>query len=296
MKTVILFISLLTGFAICGYAQDLKGILKEISQARPKEQVQILLMGTTHFGQENYYKNAPKSDLFNEQRQKEVAEINRLLKKFNPDLIMVEDTPEEQPATDSLYTIYKTNQVRLEDIPYGRSEKYQFGYRLAKDLNHDRVFGVDYYESVSNRILSEGDNIAIFKEGLNKFSDIARKADQGLKEGSLSLKDYLLFLNAPELLDLAYQVMFVTPARIKNGSFINVPTQYVDTSRYIGAEYISVFYKRELKIYSNIVSTQLRQKGKRLLVIMGQRHAAVLTKIFENDPEYKIVKLSAYLD
>ncbi|WP_400193759.1 DUF5694 domain-containing protein [Hymenobacter sp. B81] len=297
MKTLVLLAGLaLTVVAASG--QDLKKTAREVAAARPKPTVEVMVLGSTHFGQ-NSYKNAPTGDLLSAPRQREVAEINRLLLKFRPDLIMIENTPEEQPGVDSLYALYQAGKVELKDLEYGRAERFQFGYQLAKTLGHPRIFGVDCYESVSNRILTQGDNIEEFQREAGKFSALGKEPDAAFRERNLPLKDFLVFLNDPAVLDFTYRVMFVNPARVQHGRFANPPAQYVDTAfvnpRYIGAEYISLFYERDLKVYSNIVTTQQREKGRRILVIMGQRHAAVLPKIFAHDPQYKVVPVGRYL-
>ncbi|GAB3306189.1 DUF5694 domain-containing protein [Hymenobacter tenuis] len=295
-----LLTTLLALVAVTGsYAQDYKTVVKTIAADKPKAQAQIMILGSSHFGQEGFYKGFPKGDLFSAQRQQEVVQVIKQLAKFNPDIIMIETTPEEQSSLDSLYTLYKTDKVKLEDIPYGRAERFQFGYRLGKMLNRPRLFSADYYEAVSNRILTSGENFELYQTDAAKFSNVGKQAETRFKEGNATLSEFLLFMNDPEVLDWTYRVMFVNPARVKNGKFTNPPAQYVDTAyvnkQYIGAEYISIFKERDLKIYSNILTTQLREKGKRILVIMGQRHAATLPKIFANDPAYKVVPVSAYL-
>ncbi|WP_066511848.1 DUF5694 domain-containing protein [Rufibacter sp. DG15C] len=279
--------------------QDLKSLLKKVPTVPEKDKVQIMVLGSNHFGQENLYKNSPKADLFTAERQKEVAEINKLLLQYKPDMIMIENNPEEQASVDSLYTLFKTGKIELKDINYGRAERYQFGYNLAKQLHHDRIFGVDHYESVSNRILASGQNIEYYNDALKTFNGIGSASTEAFKAGTLSLKDYLIFLNSPQVNNLAYDLFYVTPAKVRNSVFVNAPAQYNDSvhvsKQYIGAEFISLFYEREVKIYSNIVTTQLANKGKRLLVIMGQRHGAALPKIIANDPNFTVVPVSKYL-
>lgn len=91
--------------------------------------------------------------------------------------------------------------------------------------------------------------------------------------------------------------MYITPARVTNGTLKADPM--VDSAfinpDYVGAEFISVFKNRDYKIYSNVVTTQLARQGKRLLVIIGQRHVGSLQSIFRDDPEYKLVDANAYL-
>jgi hypothetical protein len=296
---VIAFCLMLHGY---GFSQkpEVKMLLKEIPPVTSADrQTQIMFLGTTHFGQEAFYKQSSMADLFQEGRQKEISGINQQLKKYNPDIIMIERSPDEQQTLDSLYGLFKTGKIKLKDIGYGRAEEFQFGYQLAKELNLRKLFGVDYYMNVSARILSEGENIDLFRNAMAGYGNIGRKVDSQFTAGKLSLKDYLLFLNAPQVYDWTFKTLFIIPAKVRNGRFSKPPVEYIDTShtnpQYIGAEYISLFYGRELKIYSNIVTAQLREKGKRILVIMGQRHTAALAKIFENDADYKIIQIADYL-
>lgn len=264
-----------------------------------KQKIQILFLGCAHLGQEQFYKAGPGADVFSEKRQAEIAAITQQLAAFAPDLVLIETEPQEQAQTDSLYGLYKASRLQLTDLPYGRAEKYQFGFRLARLLGHAGVSGADCYESVSNRMLAAGTNLAAFQSTLDSFSAAGTAATTQLAAGRLSLRDYLLFLNAPPVLDWTYQTLLVNPLRVQQGEFKNPPPAYVDTAyvnkQYIGAEFASVFYERELKIYSNIVAAQLRQKSRRMLVVMGQRHAALLTKMFACDPAYKVVPLQAYI-
>lgn len=262
--------------------------------------IEIMLLGSVHFGQTGFYRDSPSADLFTQQRQAEVAQVNEQLRRFKPDLILIEREPEEQATVDSLYALFRTDRLQLPNLPdgRGRAEQYQFGFKLAKSLNLSRIYGVDFYNGTSTRILTGGQNIEIYLNALGAFASKGREIEAQFKTGGLSLKDFLKVLNSPELLRMTYQTLFVAPARVRNGQFTN-PDASIDTTRlhprYIGAEFISHFYGRELKIYSNIVTTQLREKGQRILVIMGQRHAAVLTKIFADDPAYRIVPVSQYL-
>src|SRR5688500_18077721 len=89
-----------------GFSQKttVKILLNEIPPPPSADhQTQIMFLGTAHFGQEGFYRRSPMADLFHEARQKEISGINRQLKKYNPDIIMIERSPGEQQAVDSLY-------------------------------------------------------------------------------------------------------------------------------------------------------------------------------------------------
>jgi|GEM_PF-436473 len=299
MKKALLTLGLLAASLSIGFGQGTKDLTKAVEAEKPRPQVEVLLLGSIHFGQSAFYKDAPKADLFSAPRQQEIAEINRLLAKFQPDMIMIEDTPQEQPTTDSLYTLYRTDKLQLESLSYGRAEQFQFGYRLAKQLGHPRVYAVDAYEGISNRILQNGTNLDGFTKDWALLSNVGRQAETRFKQDEISLKEFLGFINSPAMLDLSYRTLLINAARVKQGTFVGLKPEdaakNVTDPYYIGAEYISMFYEREAKIYSNIVTAQQANKGKRLLVIMGSRHAATLSRIFANDPEYTVVPVSKYL-
>jgi hypothetical protein len=257
-----------------------------------------MLMGSTHFGQDAFYKQAQTMDLFSDARQKEVTQINDQLAKYRPDLILIEREPSEQHTVDSLYGLYIKGQLDLKKLWYGRAEQYQFAYRLGKQLGLQRLYGIDHYNGLSTRLLKNGKNIEQFNKGLQDYSTLGRGIDQQFKDGKLTLAQYLLELNAPQTYDITYHTLFVNPAKVTNGNFgkidSSVDSAFIDHN-YIGAEYISIFYNRELKIYTNLLNAIQQSGGKRVLVVMGQRHAAVLSKIMQNDPDIQLIPLSTYL-
>lgn len=270
----------------------------QAQQSAQNNKTSIILMGSTHFGQTAFHTQGPTMDLFSAERQKEITDINNQLAKYKPDLILIEREPGEQHTVDSLYQLFTTGKLQFKDLEHGRAEQYQFGYNLARKMNLPGVYGVDFYQSVSTRLFKEGKNLEEFTNAMNAYSALGRNFDEQLKDKKLSLKNYLLALNTPKLYQLTYYNIYINPAKITDGSFAKVD-ETVDTARidkaHIGAEYISLFYKRELKIYANILAVQKAHQGKRILVIMGQRHAAVLSKILENDPGYELIPLSHYL-
>ncbi len=278
----------------------LTGLLPVAFSQTPTQtgKINVMLMGATHFGQEAFYKQGPSMDLFSPGRQKEIADINKQLAQYRPDMILIEREPSEQHTVDSLYNLYTSGKLQFAQLDYGRAEQYQFGYVLAKQLHLPQVHGVNFYSGLSSRLIRDGKNLDKFMEDLNKFSNLGRSLDQQLKDGQLSLKQYFLKLNAPETLKATYYNIYINPARVTDGSFGKTDNT-VDTARidksHIGAEYVSLFYNRELKIYSNLLSLQQAHQSKRILLIMGQRHAAVLSKILENNPDFNLVPLSSYL-
>lgn len=260
-------------------------------------QTEIMLLGCDHF-QQIYKKDNPNTDVLSPQRQKEIAIVVERIQKFRPDMIAVERLPEEQPELDSIYDLFARNQLQLGALPDGRAESYQLAFNIAKNLELKRVNGINAPGGTSQSILSNGDNIGLYREEGNQVRNMARAQLAKIQDGSLSIADYLLFLNQPEIIQKTHHLRYIMPSRVTNGKFTN-PDELVDTAfvnpKYIGAELTSIFKNRDYKIYSNIVTTQLKQQSKRILVVIGQAHIGSLQSIFRDDPAFKIVEATQYL-
>ncbi|WP_324677624.1 DUF5694 domain-containing protein [Hymenobacter sp. GOD-10R] len=264
------------------------------SQEKP---TQIMLLGCDHLRQ-TYKKDNPNTDVFTARRQQELADLISRIRKFQPDLIVVERVPEGQAALDSTYALYVANKLQLADMEDGRGEEYQLGFALGKQLGLKRIVGVNAPGGTSQSILSNGQNIDLYKEEGVQMRTFSKAKQEELASGKLTLTEYFTFLNQPAVTQMIYHLRYITPARVTNGHFTN-PDAMVDTAfvnpRYIGAELTSVFKNRDYKIYSNIVTTQMAEKAKRVLVLIGGAHIGSLQSIFRDDPAYQLVPATTYL-
>jgi hypothetical protein len=261
------------------------------------QKTDILILGSDHLAQ-IYNRNNPNTDVLLPQRQKEIKAFITPVIRYNPDMILVEVLPEKQQEIDSLYTLYVTNKVRLEDIEDGRSEVYQLAFRMAKQLGLPKIYCANAPGGTSQSILDNGENIALYKdEGLALRAMVMEKM-KVFQENKLSLKDYLSFINQPDTYNKIYRLRYITPARVINGTFKN-PDAMVDTAfinpKYIGAELTSIYKNRDYKIYSNIVTTQMKTKSKRALLIIGAAHIGSLRSIFRDDTDYNLVETQKFL-
>ncbi|KAA9356462.1 DUF5694 domain-containing protein [Larkinella humicola] len=241
----------------------------------------------------------PQAEVFSPKKQAELARLNAALKRFAPDLILVEMDPKTQPRLDSLFRAYRAGSLKLNELEGGRNETYQVGFALGKLLDHARIFAVDSYDATSQSLLNKGENIDLFKQGLQKLQATARPLKKAVQADSLSLYEYVVAMNQPEMIQLTHRLFYNLPAVVIHGDFSESGTHSADLSKidkaYIGAEYISLFYKRNLKIYANILNTQLQNRGRKLLVIMGQTHVGVLQDLVKDNPDYSIVSPLTYL-
>ena len=261
------------------------------------QKTDIMLLGSDHLAQ-LYKSNNPNTDVLLPRQQGEIAEFAKLILPYQPDLIMVEVLPEKQKLIDSLYSLYVHDNLKLDQLEDGRSEVYQLAFRVARQLGLPKIQCVNAPGGTSQSILDNGENINLYKEEGAALRSMVVEKVKALQDHTLSFKNYLIFINQPETYNRIYHLRYITPARVVNGLFKN-PDAMVDTAfinpAYIGAELISVFKNRDYKIYSNIVTAQLKTKAKRALLVIGAAHLGSLRGILRDDPAYTLVDPMTYL-
>ena len=256
----------------------------------------VLVLGCNHLA--GLYKaDNPHSDVLTPRRQAELAATLDQLQRYRPDGILVEELPEEQGRLDSLYQLYRQDRLDLRTLPGGRSEVYQLGFALGKRLGLPRIQGVNAPGGTSQSILNQGQNIELYQEATTRWRAFSAPINERLLAGQSTLTQYLRALNDPATVQGLHRLVYNIPARVTHGTL--GPDPMVDAAfvnpQYVGAEFISVFYNRDLKVYSNVVTTQLATHQSRQLLIIGVRHVGSLKGIFRDDPAYRVVEAGDYL-
>ena len=271
--------------------------LVAVAQGPQPAKIQVMVVGSDHLAQ--LYDKQPASDVFSPKKQAELTQVRAQLARFRPEVILVETEPKEQGRLDSLYALYQKGLLPLERLPFGRSEGYQIGFALAKQLQLPSPKAVDYYAATSQSLLSTGTNIGAYSQDLKLLQTTARPLRTLVQHDSLSLYDYLALVNQPAMIALVHRVQFNTPALVMNGTFAAGGTNTVDLGKvdtdYIGAHFITLFYNRNLKIYSNILRAQQQSQAKQVLVLFGVAHVGVLEELFAANPAYQVVHTATYL-
>ena len=266
------------------------------SAASVSSTTDILLVGSNHLSQ-LYKADNPNSDVLTPKRQAELSAVLDGLQRFRPDGIMVEEVPENQPRIDSLYQLYQQGKLDLNTLPGGRNEIYQLGFALGKRLGLPRIHCVNAPGGTSQSILNQGNNIELYEQATTRWRAQVAPIDKELLAGNATMPQYMRTLNNPALVRQLHTLVYNVPARVTNGTL--KPDAMVDAAfinpKYVGAEFISVLYNRDLKVYSNIVTTQLATHQSRQLLIIGMRHVGSLKGIFREDPAYRLVEAAPYL-
>src|SRR3954454_18631090 len=98
---------------------------------------EVLVLGVYHFANPGHdIFNMAADDVLGPGRQKEVAEVAEVLKKFKPTKIAVEN--DSQKKLNERYAQYLAGHYVLT-----ANEIDQIGLRLAKELGHTTIYAVD---------------------------------------------------------------------------------------------------------------------------------------------------------
>lgn len=225
---------------------------------------EVLLLGSFHFHQ-------TALDVLSEKNQRSLAQLNESLAAFAPDAVCVEAGIKSQETVDSLYCkldpIVFEKIERMRDAALGEIEAYgqrvsatynneiiQIGFRLGKQLKHERVYAID-------------DELSIADEGLCFIPGVRKQRwEEGIAQAryvsSGDLMADLRFLNQSVWTEENHRRLYVEACRLGG---------YPD---YAGARMTASWYERNLRIFSNLCS--VAETHKRVFVVYGAGHLKLL--------------------
>ncbi|GEQ86756.1 hypothetical protein ULMS_22640 [Patiriisocius marinistellae] len=259
-----------------------KTIFKSPSEFFPKEKTQVLVVGTFHMDypglDEHKTTNEDKIDVLKDPKKAEVNELVDYIKKFNPTKIAIEAGP-------SWSATKKMNEYIAGKHRDSRDERFQIAMRIANELKLDTIYSVnsralsnDWYvkDSISlGKII--GDLNWDYKNTMEgNYKEWYAYNDKMTKESNLL--DYFKYMNSPESHQYGY-------GSYLDGWFKNENNQ--------GADYLTIWwYNRNARIFRNIIGITESAKD-RIMVLMGNGHAAILRQLIEASPEYDFVEFNS---
>jgi hypothetical protein len=244
-----------------------------------RRDVQILVLGTYHFdnpGLDAVRVNVP--DHLGAAKQAEIAEVVEALAAFEPTRVAVEHYATKQPDLSAAYAAYRDGRHELHV-----SEAEQLGFRLARRFDHPDVYGVDDPGSVPMP--------------LDRLVEVAREHDP---ETLCQLEDAIATAGDRASAALAASTVrealraLNDPREIADGhSFYVWLTKVVHAQDYVGADVLSGWYNRNLRIFANL--TRVVGDSDRVLVIFGSGHVAILRDLVQSAPGFSLADPLDYL-
>ncbi|MGM0934059.1 MAG: DUF5694 domain-containing protein [Bacteroidota bacterium] len=263
-----------------------KNITENTTTTNLDQKKEILLIGTFHYNNPGADVAKTKSfDILSEKSQLELEQISSSIKKYNPTKVFVEWPYNEQNELDSLYQLYKENKYFTNDSLsdfYLKNEIFQLAFRVAKQNNLDKVYGVDYpdtefpYQEVMNDI--ESNNQINLKEQIEKsIAQFTTDFDSMIESGA-SLKELTFAMNTEEMRNAS------------NDLHINMFSLAGSTDEFNGVYLTSEWYRRNLYMWS-LIQKNTSISDERVMFLTGSSHAAMIELFVKENRDWEIKEL-----
>lgn len=248
------------------------------------QKIKVYIVGTFHFdGAAGDVYKTTREDMKTPENQRQLDELVGRLAKAAPDRVFVEWTPERQGFVDTTYQLYLQNEFDL-----GNNEVYQVGYRLGKLLKQARIYCVDAggdfdYDSLVS-YAAQHLQTDILTDLNHPKDSIARLISARIgaiysyyqAPAGHSLTDVILSNNTPEVIASGADLYNLVYARVGEGS------------AFPGADLASDFYRRNMRIYTNILRQIDVAHDKAILVYIGSGHVSFLKEIFSSSLLFEV--------
>jgi hypothetical protein len=242
--------------------------------------VQILNFGTFHMGF-TPDANTTKFDEEDKKNQQRVHAVAEKLSDFKPTVILVEQEPKYNKKIQQEYSNYVNNPDTVFEAP---SEIELLAYELGRLSWTERIYGIDHKMGYNYRIGQEIDNM-LDPEWYNKYyqNPLQFYPTINVNRDSLSLLNKLKLMNRDRFLDFVIAV---------NADML---THAGTESSFEGADEAAKYYKRNLRMYSNLNRINLTADD-RVFILMGASHTAFFRDFMRGDPKYEMVDTFDYLE
>ncbi|UFH53313.1 DUF5694 domain-containing protein [Spirosoma sp. KNUC1025] len=261
-------------------------LLATYAHAQPTPKIKILLLGTFHFGPTSDRGKTSFEDLFSAKRQQEIQQLTTQLARLRPDKIFIENEPDQQAHWDSVYNQYQKGTL---DTTKQRNEIFQIGLRTARKAGLPRAICVDHIQQLPYDKIqafdqrTSKDSVAQRKMAAYKLLSVPYPYPKKTKTlAGSTLNEYLLYVNSP-----AYD------AGNRADYFVYAPSSGYDND-YTGVEFITSWYDRNAKIFTNILR-QAEPTDTLHILLFGSSHMLPLRHYFQMHPYFEVVELADVL-
>ena len=267
-------IGLTVATAACGTTLE-SGPPPLASSACEPEQVQVMVLGTFHMEQ-------VESDIMSPPRQQELDQLIDALAAFNPDRVTVEFAYARNDEINEGYQRYL--QIPADSLSW-EDEIGQIGFKLARRLGHDSVYGVDV-------------PMDLWNDSIRYFDDQYPNA-RGKLRGQWDVEYPRTRYTRQPATDATYPLVDLLhpwnteapPSLPEFGRFMPL----VEGDIYAGALKLRPWFDRNLRIVQNFFRVLDPAEDQRLFMVVGGSHVRVLREIVNLTPQLCAVSPLPYL-
>lgn len=272
------YAALITGVSLALLATS-PALPQQASVDTPVERAraEVLVLGVYHMsnpGRDVF--NTAADDVLSSERQAEIEQVTAILERFRPTRIAVEAGFNDDRVPQR-YAEFVAGERELT-----RNETEQLGFRLARELGHETVYPVDVdgefpYPRLVKYAEATGQRAA-FEELQQEGAERAEAFSTYL--ASHTVLETLLYMNSEERVAEAV------------GSYFQL-AEFGETWDWAGADLVSDWFRRNMRIYSNIVQL-VDSPNERVLVIYGAGHLGWLQYAFGSNPNFHLRELAEF--
>ena len=259
--------------------------LHAVSQQLPSDRpaapsrAEVLVLGVYHMsnpGRDVF--NTEADDVLSPKRQAQVEHFIAVLKEFRPSKIAVE-AGFNNDRIAARYADYVAGEYELT-----RNETEQLGFRLARELGHETVHPVDVDGEFPYPRLVKYARATGRTAEFDALQEETGEAVEALSAylASHTVLETLLYMNSDE------RVAFAV------GSYFRL-AEFGEPWDWAGADLVSDWFRRNMRIYSNIVQL-VDSPSERVLVICGAGHLGWLQYAFSSNPNFRLRKLAEFVE
>jgi hypothetical protein len=249
--------------------------------------VEVLLVGVFHFAQQD----TSLFEILSSSRQQELDDFVAQVAQFRPTKVMVEWQPYfRQRHIDSSYALHRRGEFALP-----RNEVYQLGFRLAAAAGLDRVWAIDhpgFWLGDSLRTIAEAMGQTNLLDGgaPHVHPDPADLVPPDSLYARATVGQILRWMSDPVYQALMFDQYVNRLARV--GIVAGDDFDLEDNE--IGAELLSQWMMRNIKIYRHVLARTDHDARERIVIFIGSDHVQPLRLLFGSNLNFRVVELSDY--
>lgn len=246
----------------------------EAQQKTPE--AEFLFIGSYHMGNPGLdLVNTKADDVLGEKRQREIAEVVRLLDRYRPTKVMLEiDLDRQAEISEKFSSSCKGKR------PLDKSEREQLGFRVACDMGLKTVYAVNLDALTP---VKDPDSIDYLK-AVERHHQQAQYAELLADLGVWNAEDQQV-LNDGTVLDMLKHINSDAWLHRNAMSYYEIG-RLGSPSDPVGASWVQYWFGRNLAIFNTIARNT--DKGDRVLVIYGSGHSNLLRQFATDSGLYKI--------
>ena len=253
--------------------------------AAPQQPVQVMVLGSYHFGNPGRDKvNAHVDDVTTQQSQRELEALADAIAEFKPTRVMVEAQRPGPTYDVTDFATFSPNVLKTD-----RDETTQIGYRIAARAGLQSVQGIDEQPGKGEPDYFPIGRVEAYAKahGQQVYLDAAFATVQAsakkfeAEQATTSIPRMLIRYNDPST-PMGGQDSYYSLLRLGDGN------------EQPGADLNAMWYLRNAKIFAKLIN--VAKPGDRILVVYGAGHGYWLRHFASTTPGYSSVDVRPYLE